>query len=149
MRPEQKRAWFIVGVFAAALTGFLVLTPLVGARPAFAAFGVFGFGGFASLLFRRQRDSEEVSMDERDRLIAERATLAGGMLSYLVFVLACMIPWFVRMFGRDQTVSIGDLRISIHVLPLIVLCGGITFFVVRAIAILVGYSIRGARNGED
>jgi hypothetical protein len=109
---------------------------------------VIGFGGLAPFLFRRRRHSEEVSMDKRDRLIVEKATLAGAMLSYMVFVLACMITWFVRMFGGDQTISFGERTISIHVLPFIVGCGGITFVVVRAVITLVlyGKGVSGVQN---
>lgn len=139
MRPEQKRAWFVVGVFAVALAAFLVLAPLFGAEPAWGVFGGCAVWGLSPLLFRRRRDPDEVADDERDQLIAERAMLAGGMSSYLVFVLACMIIWFVRMFRGDQAISIGERTISIHVLPLIVLCGGITFFVVSAATTLVLY----------
>ncbi len=136
MRPEQKYAWFVLGVFAVALTGFLVLTPLLGAG-AWGAFGLLGFWGLPPLWLYARRHSEEVRMDERDTLIAQKATLAGGMSSYMVFVLACMITWFVRMFRGDQMFR--DRTISIHVLPLIVLCGAIALVVVRAVTILVLY----------
>jgi uncharacterized Tic20 family protein len=146
VRPEQKRAWFVLGVFAVALTGFLLLTPLLGAG-AWGAFGVLGFWGLPPLLWLyRRRHSEEVSMDERDQLIAQKATLAGGMASYLVFVLAGMITWFVRMFRGDQMFR--DRTISIHVLPLIVLCGAIALVVVRAVTTLVLYG-RGASDAGD
>ena len=141
MSVEQKCAWLIVGCFALALVGFLVLVPLIGVKAAVSAFGLFGFGGLGPLLFRKKRMPAEVAMDERDRMIAEKATLGGGMSSYMVFILACMIPWFVYMFQGKKT-------ISIHVLPLVVFCGGITFFVVRSVVILILYG-REANHAED
>ena len=78
MVAEQKRAWIIAGIAVVAFAGFLVLIPLVGVILASAAFGVFGLAGLAPLLFRKKSDPAEVSTDERDKMITEKATLGGG-----------------------------------------------------------------------
>ena len=137
MVPEQKRAWFVVGVFAVALAIALALLPFAGAG-ALAATGVFGLWGLTPLLFRKKRDSTEVPFDERDTMIVQKATLVAGMMSYVSFILACMAPWFVYMC-RSKDWWYRSPTISIHVLPLIVLPGMIVLFVGRAIAILVLY----------
>jgi hypothetical protein len=134
MSVEEKRAWFVLGVFAVAVATFLVLIPVVGARVAWGALGLFGFAGLTPLLFRKRGSPEEVTFDERDQVIVERATLAGGVLSYVWFVLACMVPWFVYMFRGYKT-------ISIHTLPFVVVCGAIAFYVTRAATIVVLYGL--------
>lgn len=141
MSMEQKRAWFVLGVFAVAVATFLVLIPIVSASVAWGALGLFGFAGLTPLLFRKTGSPGEVTLDERDQVIVERATLAGGVLSYVWFVLACMVPWFVYMFRGYKT-------ISIHTLPIVVICGAIAFMVARAATIVVLYSL-GRSHAEE
>ena len=140
MNSEQKRAWFVVGVFAVVLAGVLVVVPFAG-WGAFGVTGLLGFWGLTPLLFRKKRYPGQVATDERDRMILEKATLGGGMTSYLWFVLACMVLWFIHMYQGKKT-------ISIHVLPFIVLGGAAALMVVRAVATLILYGREG-RRGED
>ena len=142
MSAEQKRAWFVLGVIASALTCFLVLIPLIGMKPACGAFGLLGLTGLMPLLFRKKGDAEEVALDERDGAILAQATLLGGMTSYVAFVLACMASWFIYYMFQGET------TISIHVLPMMVGVAAIVLLVVRAITILVLYG-REACDGED
>ncbi len=132
MAPEQKQSWWIVGCFIAAVAASVVLTAVAGIRIAPAGFGVLGLGGLAPLIFPEKRVSGRVARDERDKAIAEKATLGGGWSSYLAFLLACMIPWFIYRFSGRKV-------ISIHVLPVIVMCGMLVFMLVRSVAILVLY----------
>jgi len=141
MVPEQRRAWFTLAVIAMAAAVFFALVPALGVKPAAGAFGLLGLLGLTPLLFRKQRDPSEVSLDERDVNILQTATLLGGMSSYLAFVIACMTVWSVRMIQADKT-------LSIHVLPVIVFCGAIVLLLVRAIATLVLYG-RGETHGQD
>ena len=141
MVPQQKRAWFTLAVIALAAAVFAALIPAVGVKPATGAFGLCGLLGLTPLLFRKQRDPSQVALDERDVDILRKATLRGGMSSYLAFVIACMTVWFVRMIQGEQT-------LSIHVLPAIVGCGAIVLLLVRAIATLVMYG-RGGTRAED
>ena len=136
MNPEQKTAWFIIVTFCLSVVAFLLLLPVVGLQAAWAALGLMGICGLSPVIFRKKRKEGEVDYDERDRAILQKATTAGGMSSYLVFVLVCMIPWFVyRWQGQEE--------ISIEYLPFAVICGCITLFVARAVTILVLYR-RGA-----
>ena len=106
MVPEQKRAWFLLAVVAVALLVGVALIPLAGVG-AWGGLGILGLVGFTPLLFRKKRGPGEVAVDERDKMILEKATLRGGMTSYLWFVLACMFA--VRMHVPEQE---GDLHSS-------------------------------------
>ena len=69
------------------------------------------------------------------------AMLAGGMTSYVVFILSCMAAWLLYMIEGRET-------ISIHYLCFVVAGAAITFFVVHSVTTLVMYG-RGADHGED
>ena len=140
MVPEQKRAWFVLAVFAAMIVAVLALIPVLGVH-AWAGFSVFGFAGLTPVLFRKKRDAGEVQMDERDRMIGQRASFAGAMMSYMVFFLACMGGWFaLKAQGRET--------VPIEYLPFTVFCGGVAFAAAQAAATVILYG-RGARDGED
>ncbi len=136
MLPEQKRAWFAVAVFAVAFVCYVLLTFLVGPKPAFAASGLLGLWGLTPVLFRKKRDPAEVAFDERDTMILKKATLVGAIISYEVFYMASFVPWGVYYWQGKET-------ISIHVLPLIAFSGGIVLMVARAIGILILYGREG------
>lgn len=132
MNPEQKSAWLIVVLFGLSVVGFVALIPVVGLQAAWGALGLMGIAGLSPILFRKKNKPEEVDYDERDQGILEKATTAGGMSSYLVFVLVCMVPWFIyRWQGRSE--------ISVDYLPFAVICGVIALIVVRAVTIIVLY----------
>ena len=141
MVPEQKRSIFLVVVFSLSILLFLALIPLIGIKAAWAGFGLTGLGGLAPVLFRNKRRAGEVEWDERDVMIGRKAALIAVILSYMTFVAACMVLWFVHMWQGNHV-------ISIHVLPLIVCAGGFVLFVGRAVAILILYG-SGKRDGEE
>ena len=138
MVPEQKRAWFVVLAFVFALVAIAALIPFVGLR-AWGAIGIFGVVGISPLLFRPRLQPGEVAKDERDEKILSNATLGGFATSHAWFVLACMGPWFYGMFQGKE-------RISIQILPFIVVVGMVLAFVTRAVVTLVLYRWKGA-NG--
>jgi hypothetical protein len=127
MNAEQKRAWLMLISFAMCAVLFAVLAPFVGAWRATAVFGLWGFNGFGVFIGRGEK------FDERDKSILRCATLAGFAASYPTFCLALMVVWMAtfQFHGRSQ--------ISVHVLPEIVLLAGTTLFLVRSVAVLVGY----------
>jgi hypothetical protein len=132
MIPEQKRAWFIIIVFAVALSCFLILLPLTNIPIAFSAFGLFGFVGLSNFLFREKREPGEVEYDERDKTIQMKSARAGAMVSYLAMGLACMGIWaFYQHQGKET--------ISIHILPPIFMIGGMFLFVAGAITTVILY----------
>ena len=127
MNAEQKRAWLGVATMIACVGSYLVLLPLFGPIVATAGFAFYGINGFAGLIGRGER------VDERDRMIARRATLAGAMASYMAFILGCMGTWFVVFaIQREQ-------QLWVHALGTITMLGAIVFFFTRSVAILVFY----------
>ena len=141
MSPEQKQSWCIVVAFAFALVVFLLLIPLIGTKIAFGALGLAGLGGLAPVIFGVKRKAGEVAVDERDKMIAQKATMGGAMLGLNTALLLCMILWSVyRAQGKDT--------ISINMLPLIVFAEMMMFWLARAITILVLYG-RERSDGQD
>jgi uncharacterized protein with PQ loop repeat len=138
MNAEQKSAWFVIGVFAATLTAYVILAPFLGFKVALGSFGLFGFAGLAPLFFRKKPG--KVVSDERDRMIVTKAAVAGGMSSYLVFVAGCMAAWLIKMVRSEATINIA-------VLPMLVFCGAFVLFLVRSIVVLVLYR-RGVGYGQ-
>ncbi len=141
MVREQKQAWCLLGLFAAAFSISTLLILLVSVKLAPLGFGVFFLGFFVPLVGRKKRDEAEVDMDERDKMIAQKATLGGAMLSMTVFMLACLITWSVY---RNQNKE----SISIEALPLIVNAGAMTFWIVRSIMVVVLYG-RERSDGQN
>ncbi len=127
MNAEQKRAWLGVATMGACVLGYFVLLPLFGPVVATAAFAFYGINGFAGVIGRH----EEV--DERDRSIARRATLAGAVASYLAFVIGCMGTWFVVFAFQHKE------QVWVHALGTITILGAVVFFFIRSVVILLLY----------
>jgi len=136
MVPEQKRAWFIVIFFGVCLVLFIGLLagstlPLVRAiNRSFCWFGPMLL--ILPLLFRKKRVPGAVAEDERDRIIAGKATLAGGMSSFVAVVLVCIIP-HIKYWIQGKEL------IDIDILSSVLICGLTALFTVRSIVVLVMY----------
>jgi len=135
MNRAQKIAWAFVVSTSAALVISLVAVAVayhyVGMPKALLGFcfmGLFGLGGLAPLLVKKDR--APVTADERDLLFHRRAAIAGFATAYLVFGAACMIPFFV--LGSDATISVAWL-------PTIFMAAGISHFFIYSVAILCQY----------
>ncbi len=139
MRSEQKRAWFILGVCAVALLGFVVFIAVF-KRIRAAPFAVCALWVLEPLLFRKKRSPTEIVTDERDKMIAEKAVLFAGAASYVTFILACIIPWVV-LYARRA----GKL-IHVDTLPSIILAGAFAFFAAKSVTTLVMYGREGNRR---
>ncbi len=144
MNRAQKIAWsylFSISLgFLASVAFIIVLYPKLGMPGALRGFGCIGLGGLGALshlVFRK--DGREVPFDERDRLFHQRAWFAGYGASYLFFVVVGMTTWF--MYGPDGT-------ISVNVLPLTIIGGGITLTLAHSAAILeqYGWTSRGEES---
>jgi len=127
MNAEQKRAWLGVVTMTGCVIGYLVLLPFFGPVVATAAFALYGINGFAGLIGRGE------TVDERDRSVARRATLAGAMASYMAFIIGCMGTWFFVYAAHRQE------HVWVHALAMITQLGAIVFFFMRSVAILVLY----------
>ena len=144
MNRIQKMAWWmaawisagvILAVIAVAVLYFIVGMPWSIARAGLGFIGIAGFGGLASLIFKK--DPGKVTCDERDRLINNRAAAAAFASAYLVTGLACMLPFFI--LGPAAT-------ISVTWLPSIFMAAGLTAFFVHSVTILVQYGWRAKGN---
>ena len=80
-------------------------------------------------------------MDERDKMIAQKATLGGAMLSMTVFMLACLIISSIYKHQNKET-------LSIDALGLILNAGAMTFWIARSITVVVLYG-REPKNVQD
>jgi hypothetical protein len=121
--------------FAVCIVLFAVLALFIRASAALGGFGLIGLNGFGVFIGRGEKT------DERDRSIARNASLGGFAASYSIFVLALMGVWTVAFIFH------GRLQVSVHVLPGIVFLGGFTFYLVRAVAVLVGYRLHVEADG--
>ena len=140
MNRIQKMAWWMViwisaGVILAAIA-IAVLLFIIGlpgkiAQAGLGFLGIAGFAGLGPLIFKKDKD--KVTCDERDRLINNRAAVAGFASAYLVTGLACMLPFSI--LGYEAT-------ISVTWLPMIFMAAGLVSFFVHAVAILVQYGWR-------
>lgn len=144
MNRIQKMAWWmaiwisagaILAAIAVAVSYFIIGMPWSIARAGLAFLGIAGFGGLASLIFKK--DKGKITCDERDQLINNRAAVAGFCAAFLVTGLACMLPFFV--LGPEAT-------ISVVWLPNIFMAAGLATFFVHSVAILVQY---GWRNRKE
>ena len=144
MNRIQKMAWWmliwisagaILGAITVAIAHFIVGMPWSIAKAGLGFLGIAGFGGLASLIFKK--DPGKVTCDERDRLINNRAAIAAFASAYLVTGLACMLPFFI--LGPAAT-------ISVEWLPSIFMAAGLTAFFVHSAAILVQYGWKGKDN---
>ena len=140
MNREQKTAWFILILFPIVCVGFFVLSSIFGWRVGCAAFGIFGLIGIAPFIFRQRVTPPRVPSDERDRQISRKAFMAGGLASYLGFVIGLMCIWAAKMIA-------GSNMMTIDLIPLIVFCGWMLFVVVRSGVLLYLYS-RGTGYAE-
>ena len=127
MNAEQKRAWLGVITTIACVVGYLVLLPLFGPYVAFSAFAIFAINGCAGSIGRNE------VVDERDKSIMRKATMAGAMASYMAFILGCMGTWVVVYAFQRQA------QVDVHVLGRIVLFGGMAFYATRCVVILELY----------
>jgi len=111
MNRTQRIARFnllvvLVAVGLSALTvGILYIgvgLPMRLAAGGFGLMGISGLMGLSPVLFRKQPGG--VDFDERDLLIQRKAVIGAYSIFWVLFVLAAMIPFFVR--GVDGQVSV-------------------------------------------
>jgi len=141
MNRAQKIARFSLIVVLIALTlsaiatgvlYFVVGLPIRRALGGFAFISVVGLCGLSPVLFRKEKG--QVEFDERDLLIHKKASLAAYSIFWLLFVAACMVPFFI--LGPKGT-------ISVKYLPAMVFGGMVTVMLVQSIVTLEEYGWRG------
>jgi len=127
MNRLQKMAWYNLIVVATVLlvtVGVIaVLSWKFGwqkARSGLGVMGLFGLCGLSAVLFRRKKS--KVDFDERDKLIQQRALLAAYTTFWPLWVLGSMVVWAI--IGPKGS-------ISVNVLPIFVLVGGILVILLK------------------
>ena len=135
MNRAQKTAWLLVitisAGFALSCIAVVILYIKSGMPTALAGFmfmAVAAFGGLGPSIFKK--DKGNITFDERDKLIKEKAKLAGFTASFLFAGLACMTPFFI--FGPKASISVSWL-------PNIWAGTFLTAFFVHSVAVLVQY----------
>ena len=135
MNRAQKTAWLLVITISAgfvlsciAVVILYIISGMPTALAGFAFMAVAGLGGLGPSIFKK--DKGNVTFDERDKLIKEKAKLAGFTASFLFAGLACMTPFFI--FGPKTSISVSWL-------PNIWAGTFLTAFFVHSVAILVQY----------
>jgi len=139
MNIEIKSAWFTVGVMAITLVSCLVLATMVGFPSAFGALGLLGFLGLTPILFRKKAGT--IDCDERDVAVAKKATLVGGICSYLSVVLGGMLIWLIHYLKGEQLVSI-------HWMPSLVVLAAIVLYFTRSVFIISQYTPKALGSDE-
>jgi hypothetical protein len=143
MNRGKKIALYNLIVLIAGLTiagaAVGILAIVYGMPKALAGLGFLGTAGLVGLspiLFRRR--AGQLGFDERDLLIHARATLAAYSVFWVLFSVACMVPWLVLERGAT---------IRVVVLPCMLAGGFIIFQLIQAIAILIQHGC--GAGGEE
>jgi hypothetical protein len=139
MPKQLKTAWYILIVSLVTIIAMVISAIFVGIGKAWPAMALFAFVSLEPFLFRKKAEPGEVEFDERDTSISRKAAIAGGMFSYLFFVLACMGVWEYFHYQGKETMPI-------HYLPQIVGIGGMILFFARALTTVILY---GKRVSDD
>ncbi|TWU30161.1 DUF2178 domain-containing protein [Bythopirellula polymerisocia] len=107
MNAMEKVAWTELTVSLAALVVVACLYPWLG-NGATGAFGLLGILGFSVIFLRRR--GQTVIVDERDRDIAQRATMLGlhGAWMTLMMTLVILVLW--NSYNDRDAVSISLLN---------------------------------------
>jgi uncharacterized membrane protein len=146
MNVQEKQAWYILALFALTFAAFAALTALSFAKTGgfhwavTGAFGLFGLAGLTPLVGRKERREGKVVMDERDEEIGRKATLAGYGVFWMAFVVAGMLPFFIK--GPD-----GQVTLPSEAFPIAIVTGMMIVFTVRSLVIVILYR-RDARGPE-
>jgi ABC-type maltose transport system permease subunit len=137
MNREQKVSLSLVittlVAIVASTVSIIILYRRIGMPEALRGLAFMGISGLGCLsMFIFKKDKGKVTFDERDRLIKERARLAGFTAAYLFTGMACMIPFFV--LGPKA-------GISVSWLPHIFIGACITHFFFYSTTILCEYGL--------
>jgi len=105
------------------------------AREAIPLAGLFGLLGLSGVLFRKKRG--ETDFDERDQLILRKSTALAYSVFWVAWIAASMTIWAV--LHRRGTVTV-------YILPIMVLIGGLIVVTVQSVAILIQYGWGGKKS---
>ena len=142
MNRIQKMAWYnLIVIFAVIIivsVVFAVLYHIYGlpyARGSLGMLGLFGLLGPSAILFRAKPG--KVDFDERDLLIQRKSTAIAYSVFWVLWIAGSMITWAIK--GAEN-------QISVNILPIMVMLGGLTVVLVQSIAILSQYDQKEKNN---
>ena len=124
MSNQQKSALYVLVVGILTILTYLVLLIFVNPDVASAAMALVALTAAAPVVFPMK------TVDERERHLARRAAVAGGVASYLFMIAVCMIIWLLRYRSAEPT-------IAVTVLPQIAMGACVVLLVVRSATLLV------------
>ncbi len=124
MSNQQKSALYVLAIGLLTVVAYVTLFIVVSPAVAPAAMAILALTAGVPFLFH-----DEV-VDERERHLALRAGLAGGVAAYLFLIAVCMIVWFIRYRSADPT-------IDVNVLPVIAMGACVVMMIVRSATLLV------------
>ena len=138
MHVQEKQAWFMLIVMAVTLALWLAVVAVFGFHEAtFGVFGLFFLGFFTPLIGHRERKAGMVTMDERDKQIAQAAQRGGFCVFWGLFVCMTMGPFVI--LGPFATLTLRTSTICLVLaFAMIVIC------LVRSLIVIVLYR-RGGR----
>lgn len=142
MNKTQKDAWLclimtmLLLIFSVIVYGGVVAV----GKPTRITGGLFYIGLIIVLCFRllwKKQSPAEADMDERDKFIKKRATLAAYFSLWGFFIAACIIPWFI--VGPEGFIPVWVLPVTLFGVFIIV---GLVY----SVAILVQYGLGGEED---
>jgi len=147
MNRWQKIAWFnlivvltslMISGTAVGVLAFIANLHILRALAGFGFIGLIGICGLSNLFFRKDKDKVQVSFDERDLLIQQKARTASYTAFWVLFCVAAVVPFLI--LGPKGV-------ISVKVLPAMIFGGIVVLVLVESIVTLAEYG-RGGKENE-
>ena len=142
MNRVQKIAWYnliviftVIIIVSVVFAVFYHIYGLPYARGSLGMLGLFGLLGLSAILFRAKPG--KVDFDERDLLIQRKSTAIAYSVFWILWIAGSMITWAIK--GAEN-------QISVNILPIMVMLGGLTVILVQSIAILSQYDQKEKNN---
>lgn len=133
MSTQEKQAWFVIWVIAAALVLYAALYALTRSLTiSMAALSITALLGAQGLIGRKERKSGRIVADERDHEIGRTAGIVGWSVFWLFFVAAAMGPYFI--LGPNATLHITTSELTMVVYPAVLIV-----LLVRALVMIILY----------
>lgn len=123
MSAQQKSAWYSLGIGLLTVIAYGALRLAAGADVAPAAMSILALTAFVPRAF-------PVTPDERERQIARRGEVLGGLAAYLFLVVTGMLIWLTHFRLKPPVVDVS-------VLPVLITGAWVAMLVVRSLAVLV------------
>ena len=140
MNPQEKAAWYTLGVIMMAVVSYCVLLSLTGrhvvAMSGFVLIVLLVFSGLFGV-----RSKVGLAGGERDPLIALKAQTISLNVFMVYFSLYCLLPLFIGDYGSSDPIIISEIRSTVpsHLLIFLLLTGTCVIKGTHALTTLVLY----------